>query len=121
MDIRELIEMQKKFDTMHGWVPDKNEFTSVLNTINKDIIGIVGELGEFSNIIKKINLLSDSNNTEAANLKFENERENLAEEIIDVFIYLMRIMDCLNIDVESEYIEKLQFNRDKFKGFKNDE
>ncbi|MFB5089325.1 hypothetical protein PGC35_19375 [Psychrobacillus sp. PGGUH221] len=51
--------MQKEFDTKHGWSLQSGNTSEKLEVISKDIIGLMGELGEFSNIIKKLNLTKD--------------------------------------------------------------
>jgi len=120
MTFRELIELQHEFDMKHGWTPDKKNMESVINALNKDIVGLIGELGEFSNLVKKVNLLLDNGNVKNAGNLFGALKPALNEEIIDTLIYLMRIMSHLDIDVEEEYKNKMVKNRKKYEGYEID-
>lgn len=120
MNINDIVKIQKGFDFSHGWTPEEN-LLDIMAYINKDIIGIIGELGEFSNQIKKINLLIDSNKIQDAEELYKSVESNLREEITDTFIYIMRIVSHLNIDLEEEYFKKLNINKEKYRGFDKDE
>ena len=120
MNINEIVKTQKDFDSKHGWVPNDN-IIEIMSFINKDIIGILGELGEFANKIKKINLILERNSIEDVKKLYLEYKDNLSEEIIDTFIYLIRIASHLNIDIEKEYLKKLKYNTEKYKGFEIDE
>lgn len=117
MNLNDIVQTQKEFDANHGWTPDEN-IVNIVSYINKDIIGIVGELGEFANKIKKINLILDHDSEDVRKL-YEEYKDNLSEEVIDTFIYLIRIASHLNIDIEKEYFKKLQHNFEKYRGFEN--
>lgn len=119
MNIDDIIKMQKSFDSNHGWTPNSN-ILDIISFINKDIIGIVGELGEFSNRIKKINLIIGHESEEEVEKLYLQYKENLSEEVIDTFIYLIRIASHLNINIEKEYLKKLNYNKERYKGFEID-
>jgi dCTP diphosphatase len=36
------------------------------------------------------------------------------EEIADIFIYLVRLADKLNVDIEDAVIEKIKINKEKY-------
>ena len=116
MNLKKIMEIQKEFDSIHGWTPQPY-LEDILLAINKDIIGIVGELGEFSNQIKKLNLISDSNKKNELQISYNEKKENLSEEIVDTFIYIIRLASHLEIDLEQEYLKKLEINKVKFKEF----
>jgi len=44
----------------------------------------------------------------------ENEIAQVKEEIADVFIYLVRLADKLNIDIEKEVLAKIALNEKKY-------
>ena len=121
MNINELIKLQNEFDKKHNWVPKSNDTRGIIEAINRDIIGTIGELGEFSNLVKKINLRLDADDNNQADKIFSNQMNHMREEIIDTLIYLMRIASHLNIDVEREYYLKLTNNKAKYKDFEIDE
>jgi NTP pyrophosphatase (non-canonical NTP hydrolase) len=121
VDLKELINIQKEFDKEHGWVIESDDKINIIEAINKDLIGLFGEVGEFSNIIKKINLRMNNSNLsdsemEEIYIRFE---EQLSEELIDSFIYLFRIATHLNLDVTSTYLKKLEYNKKRFKKYES--
>lgn len=114
MEIKEIIKVQEKFDAEHGWSNKGIEDINLLiELLQDDVIGMVGELGEFANILKKIK----REKCEDKDLYFNNSYNNLSEEIVDVFIYLIRIVSTLNIDLEKEYMKKKNVNKERFKKY----
>ena len=113
MDLYELVKIQKEFDNDHGWTIGGNNDIELLNNIKEDMIGLVGEIGELSNILKKITL---ELNAGRSVIEFD-KYEQMKEEAIDSFIYLIRIMSHLDMDIESEYIKKLDINKKRFRKF----
>lgn len=121
MEINNLIQIQREFDTLHKWTPLKGDTRSILSAINKDIIGILGELGEFANIIKKLNLVADKNSGLSIDKEYSEYKEELSDEVVDTFIYLMRIISHLDIDITEAYFSKLEINRRKYKDYEKSE
>ncbi|QTC40722.1 hypothetical protein I7V34_16395 [Bacillus sp. V3] len=119
MDISKIVALQKEFDENHGWPHNSSSTSQKIEFINKDIIGLVGEIGEFSNLIKKLNLLNHRYSDKELNEKFQDFHEDLQEEIIDAFIYLIRISSHLNMDINKEYIRKYNINKVRFKKYEN--
>ena len=119
MDLETLIRLQREFDSKHNWNPPSDDNLAVFRAIQSDLIGIFGEIGEFANIIKKISLEvgHDKNSDLEAILK--DRKHDLAEELVDGFIYLVRLASHLNIDVEKSYIEKLALNEQRFKRYED--
>lgn len=72
------------------------------------IVCMLGEFGEFSNIIKKV---------KRGDFSLDDKEEEMKEEFIDIFIYMIKIANQLNIDIEREYISKMQKNEKKFEKF----
>ena len=81
----------------------------------KDLVGLIGEIGEFANILKKIQLLESTPN-EMAN-EFDQRRPELCEEIVDSLIYLIRISGHLDLDVENAFLDKIRRNEEKYRRF----
>ena len=114
MELREIIEKQKQFDKEHGWILENDDIDEVIKAINKDLIGLVGEIGEFANLVKKINLIADKENSDETLEAYNCFADKLSEELIDSLIYLIRISIHMNIDITSTYLKKLNFNRERF-------
>jgi len=117
MNLDQLIQLQHQFDEKHGWNPDKRVANAVLGAVQDDLIGIVGEIGEFANIIKKISLESKHNVPCDLVGLLKTHHVELSEELVDAFIYLIRLASHLDIDIEQAYLEKLKFNEIRFKRF----
>lgn len=111
--------MQREFDRSHGFPfqfeSEKNKYLQ----ISKDLIGLMGEIGEFANLIKKINLAIDK--CEQPISQIIEIQEKLPEELIDSLIYLIRIASILDVDLLGSYINKLKTNREKYRDFENDQ
>lgn len=117
MDLKDLIKKQKEFDKKHNWTLEENNLDNILELVNKDLVGLYGEIGEFSNLIKKINLEMDGGNIDAANKLYVEYENKLSEELIDAFIYIIRIATHLDIDITSTYLKKLNYNKERFKKY----
>jgi NTP pyrophosphatase (non-canonical NTP hydrolase) len=119
MDMEQLLRLQREFDSKHGWNPTPDDTQAVFRTIQDDLIGIFGEIGEFANIIKKVALEAGHfKNADLATL-LRDRQGDLAEELIDAFIYFMRLASHLNIKIEETYINKLNVNEHRFRKYEN--
>ncbi len=117
MTLKQLVQLQYQFDAKHGWNPDKGVPNTVFRAIQADLIGIVGEIGEFANIVKKIALEADGDpGSDLAGL-LKAHHDDLSEELIDAFIYLIRLASHLDIDTEQAYLDKLKVNEQRYKRF----
>lgn len=116
MELKRIIEVQREFDTDHGWTPE-DTLNAKVQMVNKDLIGLLGEIGEFANVIKKINLELDRNNINAAESVYEKYQENLTEEVVDTFIYLLRIASHLDVNITEGYLKKLAYNGARYKNY----
>ena len=114
MTLEELIFLQKKFDHAHKstfcWdSPITQENLEMMEFL---LVALMGELGEISNIAKKI---------VRGDFALAEKKPELSEEIADMFIYLIKLSYQLDIDLELAYTEKMAKNRDRFKHYeKND-
>jgi NTP pyrophosphatase (non-canonical NTP hydrolase) len=114
MTLRELMEIQRMFDERHGWKIASND-DERLSWISRDIIGLLGEVGEFANQIKKIQLLD--HDSVAVTREFRKRHSQLSEELVDTLIYLVRLAGHLDADLEKSYLEKLEWNKKKYAKF----
>ncbi|OBZ07551.1 hypothetical protein A8L34_25800 [Bacillus sp. FJAT-27264] len=107
LTLKEIQQMQEEFDKAHtGDIP----FYEVISNKNIDILEhlivcMVGEIGEFSNIVKKIR---------RGDFRYEEKKSELEEEIVDAFIYLLKITNQCNFNIEASYLEKMKKNKIKF-------
>lgn len=99
---------QKEFDQTH-----KFGTKSFYTEINEQNIGelehlavcLSGEFGEFCNIVKKIS---------RGDFTLQSAKAELSEELADTFIYLLKISNQLDIDIETEVLKKIDKNKTRF-------
>jgi NTP pyrophosphatase (non-canonical NTP hydrolase) len=110
MELQDIVNLQKDFDATHQinfpWsepVTEKNpELLSFL------VLSLSGEVGELANNVKKV-IRGDRSLSDAKN--------EISEELTDVFIYILKLSYQLDIDLEQAYLQKLNINRQRFKPF----
>ena len=85
------------------WFGDKPH----VSTINHQTLGLCGEVGEFANVVKKID-------KGQLDLRDAKTKVRLAEEMADIFTYLMNLSGMLNIDMEKAYIGVRTNNNRRF-------
>ncbi len=112
MNLKELMELCKNLDEKHGFPVVFADQALKYNQVTKDLVGLFGEIGEFSNIIKKINLKIEKHDRYALDLPAAEH--NLKEEIADSMIYLIRIANILEIDLTLEVNKKIEKNKIRY-------
>lgn len=117
MNLDELVRMQNQFDATHGWNPEPGVPNATFRAIQSDLIGILGEMGEFANIVKKLALETDHDPDADLGKLLQARHSELSEELIDAFIYLIRLASHLGVNIEQEYLDKLKVNEQRFKRF----
>jgi NTP pyrophosphatase (non-canonical NTP hydrolase) len=114
MELKEIMELQYKFDEKHAgkfeWSIPITENT--INILAFLIVAMTGEIGELSNIVKKI-LRGDHS--------LEDSKEQIKDELVDIFIYLIKICNQMSINLEEVFFNKLEQNIARFRQYeKND-
>ena len=101
MDVEGIKRKIEKFASERDW----NQFHSPKNLI----MALSSEVGELSDIFQWL--------TEEQSKKdqiSDNNLELAKEEIADILIYLIRISDKLDIDLEKEVFKKIESNEKKY-------
>ena len=110
MDINKIIELQKNFDSQHKgkfhW--DEKISEEHLEMLNFLMIALMGEVGEAANIVKKIN---------RGDFSLLDQKDYIEEEVVDIFIYVIKLAYQLDMDIEQAYINKMEKNTDRFKEY----
>ena len=109
--IAELIASQKEFDAKHGsearsWAQQVDQ--QHVNVLLELVVALTGEVGEFANITKKI---------ARGDFTLDSGKPELASELADIFVYLLKLAGQLGIDLEVEYKSKMRLNEERFKRF----
>lgn len=120
MNIKDIIKIQNDFDAKHGWTQADRSIDALLNALGVDTIGLVGEVGEFANLLKKAKLDKNLNKADFEDLCRNQFFPAMREELIDTFIYLIRLMGHLDVDIQTEYLKKVKYNEERFKKYEED-
>ncbi len=99
MDFEKLKKQLQKFADLRDW----NQFHSPKN-LSMALISEAGELIEHFQWLTE----EDSENLD------KEELEEVAQEMADVQIYLVRLADMLNIDLEQAVQQKIKINEEKY-------
>ena len=109
MTLKDIKQFQEIFDKkFKGNIEFYEEITDDITPLEHLIVCMLGEFGEFSNLVKKV---------KRGDFSLDEIREQMNEEFIDIFIYLVKITNQLNIDIEKEYLIKMKKNEKKFENF----
>lgn len=107
MDIRDLQMKQDELD--RSLFP---EFSSANPIQDEDLSALLyialcvnGEAGELANLAKK---------TYRGDFSLNEARAAIAEELVDIFIYTIKLATQLEISIEDEFVKKLEKNRIRF-------
>lgn len=111
MEMNEMVKLQKDFSAKHGWIWETKNEKETLERLNFGTIALIGECGEFANLVKKT--LRDKS-------KLTELLPHIREELTDVMIYTMLLSVTLSADMENELKAKMKKNEEKFKNFRKD-
>ncbi len=116
MEVKQLVAAQVEFDRAHGFPVEFEGATEKYAQVSKDLIGLLGEIGEFSNLVKKITLHLER--PTKYNLSMVATESHLREELIDALIYLVRLAAILRVDIEDEYMRKMSANASRYEALR---
>jgi NTP pyrophosphatase (non-canonical NTP hydrolase) len=90
-------------DDSRRWFPTKSRDLTFLT------VCAAGELGEFANVLKKIERGTTSTASELL-----SAHAAMGEELTDLFIYTCVLADALGVNLEDAYRAKRAFNQRRF-------
>ena len=96
MDIKEIQDKLARFAEERDW----NQFHSPKNLA----MALTSEVGELNELFQWLTE-EQSNNV---------DNDEIRQEIADIFIYLLRLSDKLDIDIEEAVREKIEINAKKY-------
>lgn len=105
--MKKMIEYLREFDKKRMWnhYDEAKTREEKLELLQKQIVSLLGEFGEFANLVKK----------------YRRDGtwypEKLKEEVTDMFIFLLKISQTLEMDLEEEFYKKMKINEERFKDF----
>ncbi|MFE5290482.1 nucleotide pyrophosphohydrolase [Nocardia sp. NPDC056611] len=101
MTIEHLQKLVADFATQRDW--------ERFHTPKNLVMALTGEVGELSELFQWLTSEESSAICEDA-----ARRERVADEVADVFIYLLRLVDVLGIDLEAAVEAKLRKNEERY-------
>lgn len=118
MEVDDLKALQAAFDFSRGFADLPYRHGSggtsrpdVMDRIQFSILGLIGEVGEASGLLKK----AIRNSASSSGAEFSVSE--FAEELADVFAYLLKIADAGDIDLSRHYLEKMALNAHRFASY----
>ena len=100
MDIKEIQDKLAKFAEERDW----DQFHSPKNLV----MALTSEVGELNELFQWLT-------EEQSSMKDDiGKVEEIRKEIADIFIYLLRLADKLDIDIEEAVREKIEINAKKY-------
>lgn len=112
MDLSQLIQEQVNRDRKRGFRLDFELDTEREDQLMRDLIGLFGEIGEFSNLLKKVILTRTVAGYDGPSLT--SASPELREELADAAIYIFRLATILGADLEEEILAKIVKNDERY-------
>lgn len=113
MELSELVLKQISADRRRGFPVDFDSEVKRVQQIERDLIGLFGEIGEFANTLKKVSLALEHNRYDGPSLS--EAGPNLKEELADALIYMMRLSFLLGGNLEKDVIAKMKVNDGRYR------
>jgi len=113
LELLALIQQQIERDRRRGFRIDFTTDDERLDQLMRDLVGIFGEVGEFANLLKKVDLARRTPGYNAPSL--DEARSALREELADAALYLFRLATVLGGDLEQAILEKIHFNDQRYR------
>lgn len=114
MELSQLISEQIKRDRKRGFRVDFDGDEAREDQLMRDLVGLLGEIGEFSNLLKKVALTRSTDGYVGPTLA--EATPELREELADTAIYIFRIATILGGDLEHDILEKIKKNDKRYSG-----
>jgi len=83
----------------------KEWFPETADDLNHHALALCGEVGEVANIVKK---------AQRGSIELDEAHAHLADELADVFIYLLNCCAITGLDLAEAYRQKQTFNEKRF-------
>ncbi|MBP1861638.1 nucleoside triphosphate pyrophosphohydrolase family protein [Rhizobium herbae] len=108
MQLSEIIERQIAADSRRGFPTSFESDSDRHDQLMRDLVGLVGEVGEFADLLKKVGLVFSNPDYKGPSLA--DAEPQLRSELADVAIYLFRLSVILKGDLENDILKKMKTN-----------
>lgn len=112
MQIGDLIKTQIEADERRGFPVAFDADNKRIDQLMRDLVGLVGEVGEFADLLKKTGLAYSTPGYLGPTLTDAAPR--LRSELADIAIYLFRLSSILQGDLEKDILDKMQVNQERY-------
>jgi len=105
--VQEFIDSLREFDKKRNWNGYDKEMTNEekVQYLSHILVAMMGEIGEFANEVK-----------DCHRDKIWKEKE-LKEELVDTFIFFLKLAMTLKMDLKEEFLKKMAENEKRFAHF----
>jgi NTP pyrophosphatase (non-canonical NTP hydrolase) len=113
MNLQLLIKKQIDADQRRGFPVTFDTDAERNDQLMRDLVGLVGEVGEFADLLKKVGLVFSTPGYNGPSLT--EATPQLRSELADVAIYLFRLSTILGGDLEQDLLKKMKINDDRYR------
>jgi NTP pyrophosphatase (non-canonical NTP hydrolase) len=118
MQLKAIIDRQIAADKRRGFPVVFDTDTRRHAQLSADLVGLVGEIGEFANLVKKVGLRITRPGYDGPSL--QDASGKLREELADAIIYIIRLAAILGADLEQDLLAKMERNDIKYRPIETD-
>lgn len=113
MDLSKIARLQIEADMRRGFSEELQTDAERIAQLTRDTVGLIGEVGEFSNLLKKADLTLRIEGYDGVTI--ESASSELREELADAMIYIIRLASALGSDLESDLLNKMSKNDERYR------
>jgi NTP pyrophosphatase (non-canonical NTP hydrolase) len=113
MDLSRIAQIQIEADVKRGFSKELQTDAERIAQLSRDTVGLIGEVGEFANLLKKADLTSRIEGYDGVSIKAASAE--LREELADAMIYIIRLASVLGGDLEDDLLKKMMKNDERYR------
>ena len=113
MDLSKIAQVQIEADVKRGFSKELQTDAERIAQLTRDTVGLIGEVGEFANLLKKADLTSRIEGYDGVSI--ETASAELREELADAMIYIIRLASVLGGDIEDDLLRKMTKNDARYR------
>ncbi|MDG1336819.1 MAG: MazG-like family protein [Tateyamaria sp.] len=113
MDLSKIAQRQIEADVRRGFSKELQTDAERIAQLTQDTVGLIGEVGEFANLLKKADLTSRIEGY--VGVSIDSASPELREELADAMIYIIRLANALGADIEGDLLKKMLKNDERYR------
>lgn len=112
MQLVDLVKKQIEADERRGFPVRFSADSARIDQLMRDMVGLVGEVGEFADLLKKVGLAVSNPGYVGPTLSHAGPQ--LRSELADICIYVFRLCTILDGDLEQDILKKMAVNQERY-------